>query len=128
MDDLISRSELLRSIKSQYCTDCDSYNGLRCRACHADDMLDLVDDTPSVDAVPVVHCMDCVYFRDRHVELPDGSERDYADGEEYVTAAVGVNVGSQCRKEEEPCFRERCDFCSRGVRKEATHGQEAPAD
>lgn len=118
MDDLISRSALMEAIKHQYCTDCDNYGGVRCRACHADDMMSLVDDSLAVDAVPVVRCKDCVYFRDRHVLLPDGSERDYADGEECVTADVGVNVGSQCRKEEEPCFRGGGDFCSRGVRKE----------
>lgn len=44
MDDLISRSELTEAIKRQYCTGCDNYNGSRCRACHADDMLSLVDD------------------------------------------------------------------------------------
>lgn len=44
VDDLISRSELTAAIKRQYCTDCDNYNGSRCRACHADDMLALVDD------------------------------------------------------------------------------------
>ena len=121
MDELISRSALLAAIRRQYCTDCDSYGGVRCRACHADDMMALADDAPAVDAVPVVRCKDCVYFREHHVCLPDGSERDYAEGEDYVHAGVGVNVGSQCRKEEEPCFREGCDFCSRGVRKEDAH-------
>lgn len=123
MDDLISRSELQIAIKRQYCTDCDSYYGLRCRACHADDMLALVDDAHSVDAVTVVRCKDCIYFRQRHIQLPDGTERDYAEGEEYVTADIGVNVGSQCRKEEEPCFREEGDFCSRGVKKEDDHAE-----
>ena len=51
MGDLISRSELSAAIKRQYCTDCNNYNGLRCRACHADDMLALVDD--SLDAGPL---------------------------------------------------------------------------
>lgn len=44
VSDLISRSELTAAIKRQYCTGCDNYNGSRCRACHADDMLSLVDD------------------------------------------------------------------------------------
>lgn len=43
--DLISRSELVAAIKRQYCTNCNNYNGVRCRACHADDMLALVDDS-----------------------------------------------------------------------------------
>ena len=50
MSDLISRSGLIEAIKCQYCTGCDNYNGSRCRACHADDMLALVDD--AVDAMP----------------------------------------------------------------------------
>ena len=50
MSDLISRSELTEAIKRQYCTGCDNYNGSRCRACHADDMLSLVDD--AADAMP----------------------------------------------------------------------------
>ena len=45
MDDLISRNTLVDAIKRQYCVDCDSYNGARCRACHADDMLALADDS-----------------------------------------------------------------------------------
>lgn len=44
VSELISRSELTEAIKRQYCTGCDNYNGSRCRACHADDMLSLVDD------------------------------------------------------------------------------------
>lgn len=120
MDDLISRSALLQAIKRQFrCAECNNYDGIRCRACPGDDMMDLVEDCLAVDAVEVVRCKDCVYFKKRHVRLADGTERDYADGEEYVTADVGINVGSQCRKEEEPCFREGCDFCSRGVRRKA---------
>lgn len=83
-----------------------------------EDAITDVEEAPVVDAVAVVRCKDCVYFRERHIRLPDGTERDYADGEDYVTVDVGVNVGSQCRKEEEPCFREGGDFCSRGVKKE----------
>lgn len=50
MSDLISRSKLTEAIKRQYCTYCNNYKGLRCRACHADDMLSLVDD--AADAGP----------------------------------------------------------------------------
>ena len=123
MDDLISRSELMAAIKRQYCTDCDSYDGLRCRACHADDMMDLVDDSLAVDAVEVVRCKDCIYFRERHIRLPDGSERDYAEGEGWVDIDVGVNVGNQCRREEKWVYRHHSDYCSRGVRKEDAHEQ-----
>lgn len=90
-------------------------------ACGYEDAIDEIEDAPTVEAVPVVRCKDCVYFRERHVLLADGTERDYATGEEWFAADVGINVGSQCRREEEPCFRDGCDFCSRGVRKVDDH-------
>lgn len=92
MDDLISRSELTQAIKRQYCIDCDSYDGLRCRACHVDDMLSLVDDVLSVDAVPVVRCKEC-----KECETDCGF-CDYWE--------TGRNFD---------------DYCSRGVRKEDAH-------
>lgn len=110
LDDLISRSAAIEAL-----TNAMSMTGYQSRA------IDAVRFLPIVEAVPVVRCKDCVYFRERHVRLADGTERDYAAGEESVTADVGINVGSQCRKEEEPCFREGGDFCSRGVRKEDDH-------
>ena len=134
MDDLINRSELMQAIKRQYCKDCDSYEGLRCRACHADDMLSLVDDVHSVDAIPVVRCKDCVYFKERHVRTSDGQEKSYAEmpteafgglDDMFVTAEYGINVGSQCLVDcdkgyidDKSVYREPGDFCSRGVRKE----------
>ena len=134
MDDLISRSELMQAIKRQYCTDFDSYDGLRCRACHADDMLSLVDDVLSVDAVPVVRCKDCVFFKDRHVLTRDGQEKSYAEMPKealdgmFATSEYGINVGSQCLVDcgkgyvdDKSVYREPGDFCSRGVRKEDAH-------
>ena len=139
MDDMISRSELMASIKRQYCTDCDSYDGLRCRACHVDDMLSLVDDFLAVDAVPVVRCKNCVYFKDRHVLTHDGQEKSYAEmpkeafgglNDMCVTSEYGINVGSKCLVDcgkgyvdDKSVYREPGDFCSRGVRKEDAHGK-----
>jgi hypothetical protein len=34
--------------RKRYCTDCDNYNGLKCRACWVDDMLSEVEDAPTV--------------------------------------------------------------------------------
>lgn len=50
-NDLISRSALLENIKRVYCADCNSYNGVRCRACGTGDALDMIEDAPAVDAL-----------------------------------------------------------------------------
>jgi len=34
--------------RKRYCTDCDNYNGVKCRACWVDDMLGDVDDAPTI--------------------------------------------------------------------------------
>ena len=34
--------------RKRYCTDCNNYNGVKCRACWVDDMLGEVDDAPTV--------------------------------------------------------------------------------
>lgn len=51
--------------KRDFCYDCNSYNEIRCRncqrACLVNDVLLELDDTPTVDTVPVVRCEDCKY-------------------------------------------------------------------
>lgn len=54
-NDLISRNTLIADIKRVYCTGCNSYDGVRCRACGTGDALDMVEDAPTVDAEPVRH-------------------------------------------------------------------------
>lgn len=54
MGDLISRAATLERMKSMAgCATCNNYNGVRCRACIWDDALNIVDELPAVDAVPV---------------------------------------------------------------------------
>ena len=55
MSDLISREALISEIKRVYCTGCNDYHGVRCRACGTGDALDMVEDAPAVDAEPVRH-------------------------------------------------------------------------
>lgn len=52
---LIDADALIESIKRVACTDCNSYEGVRCRACWADDAMCMADDAPEINAVPVVH-------------------------------------------------------------------------
>lgn len=56
---LIDSDKRIAEIKNQYCTGCDNYGGVRCRACWVDDAICLIDDAPTVDAVEVVRCLDC---------------------------------------------------------------------
>lgn len=56
-DDLISRAAAIECMKSMAdgCYTRNNYAGIRCRACMWDDAMDIVDELPAVDAVPVVH-------------------------------------------------------------------------
>ena len=35
-----------------YCKDCNSYNGIKCRACPFDDAMSFIEDYPAADVVP----------------------------------------------------------------------------
>lgn len=55
MAEYIERDALMLRIKEIHCAGCDSYNGVRCRACWVDDTLDYIDSEPAADVAPVVH-------------------------------------------------------------------------
>ena len=55
MDDFISREATIKRIKEVYCVSCNSYHGVRCRACGTGDAIDIIDDFPAADVAPVVH-------------------------------------------------------------------------
>lgn len=71
---LIDADKRIAEIKNQYCTGCDNYGGVRCRACWVDDAICLIDDAPTVDAVEVVRCRDCKHlmFSDCYGECGEG--------------------------------------------------------
>ena len=62
MAEYIEREALMRRIKEIHCAECDSYHGVRCRACWVDDTLDYIDSEPAADVVEVVRCKYCKYF------------------------------------------------------------------
>ena len=62
MDDFISREATIKRIKEVYCVGCNSYHGVRCRACGTGDAIDMIEDAPAADVVPVVRCKDCKYL------------------------------------------------------------------
>ena len=55
MAEYIEREALMRRIKEIHCAECDSYNGVRCRACWVDDTLDYIDSEQAADVAPVRH-------------------------------------------------------------------------
>ena len=55
MTEYIEREALMRRIKEIHCAECDSYHGVRCRACWVDDTLDYIDSEPAADVAQVVH-------------------------------------------------------------------------
>lgn len=55
MAEYIEREAAIEYARLLYCKDCNSYNGVRCRACAFDDVLLLIEDVPTADVVEVRH-------------------------------------------------------------------------
>lgn len=55
MDEFISREATIKRIHEVCCASCDSYHGVRCRACGTGDAIDIIGDAPAADVAPVVH-------------------------------------------------------------------------
>ena len=70
MAEYIERDALMLRIKEIHCAECDSYNGVRCRACWVDDTLDYIDSEPAANVEPVVCCKDCKYWQDNNDGYP----------------------------------------------------------
>lgn len=119
MDDYISRAEAV-ALAMQYCPDDD---GVCSQAGH--DLRELLDDlenAPPADVRPVVLCRDCKFWKDQHIRMNDGRDRQYGVDEKTVTNDIGINVGAMCCYEDgrgwggadKRVFRNGNDFCSRG--------------
>lgn len=52
MAEHIEREATIKRIEEAYCADCNSYNGVRCRACGTGDAIDMIED--AADVAPVV--------------------------------------------------------------------------
>lgn len=55
MAECIEREATIKRIKEVYCVGCNSYNGVRCRACGTGDAIDIIEDAPAADVAPVRH-------------------------------------------------------------------------
>lgn len=63
MDEFISREATIKRIKEVYCVGCNSYHGVRCRACGTGDAIDMIEDAPAADVAPVVHGRWVTHYR-----------------------------------------------------------------
>ena len=52
---LTDTETVIRKLRKANCAECDNYNAIRCRAGWVDDVVSLLEDSPTVDAVEVVH-------------------------------------------------------------------------
>ena len=59
MAKLINADKRIAEIKKLYCDGCDNRCGAKCFDCWVDDVMCLIDDAPSVDAMEVVRCRSC---------------------------------------------------------------------
>ena len=55
MSKYIEREATIKRIEEVYCVGCNSYNGVRCRACSTGDAIDIIEDAPAADVAPVRH-------------------------------------------------------------------------
>lgn len=62
MGECIEREATIKRIKEVYCVGCNSYNGVRCRACGTGDAIDMIEDAPAADVAPVVRCVNCKHL------------------------------------------------------------------
>ena len=83
MDEFISREATIKRIKEVYCAGCNSYNGVRCRACGTGDAIDIIEDAPAADVAPVVRCTDCKYHDDYGVHFCNRLGMDCPDDSDF---------------------------------------------
>lgn len=115
---LIDADATIKYLREFRCKDCDRRKGMKngkirfcyeiggvpCRACDIGDTIDyFLDDaiSPTIDAVPVVRCENCIYFEPNNYEEGDSTGR--------------------CRNRYSPCENQQTDmtwFCADGEKKE----------
>lgn len=94
MTDLIRREDAIKSLRGRFCGDCKPC--AKCDVCDTDTLFNDLMRIPAADAVEVVKCGDCEYYK----------PYDIYDGK----------IGS-CRKNGR-MFMVRNEYCGKGVRKE----------
>lgn len=99
----------------------------------ADVLRQLIDIQPTVDAMPVIRCKDCIYYDPPHIENK-GEWYEYENmpldafdpiTKKYVNVAYGINIGGRCCRDYECGYSEdkrvyvsETNYCGRAERKE----------
>lgn len=104
---LIDADATVKYLRVFRCKDCDRRKGMKngkirfcyeigdapCRACDIGDTIDYFldeDISPTIDAVPVVRCKDCVYWQDNNDGYPHKDckwrEDETPDPDDYCSA------------------------------------------
>ena len=109
MAECIEREATIKRIKEVYCVGCNSYNGVRCRACGTGDAIDIIEDAPAADVAPVVH--------GRWEMRPTGMVTD--TGPEYKAYCTICN---EPNKQYQPPFCPHCGAKMDGERKDGKDG------
>ena len=95
---LIDADAAIKYLREFRCKDCDKRKGMKngkirfcyeigdapCRACDIGDTIDYFFDediSPTIDAVPVVHCKDCKHRLECDYWIENGDDWFCADGE-----------------------------------------------
>ena len=96
MAEYIEREALMRRIKEIHCAECDSYHGVRCRACWVDDTLDYIDSEPAADVAPVRHGRWIEHKHFHHDHYIDSTyECSECKAEEPLTSDYCPNCGAK---------------------------------
>lgn len=89
----ISRDLALRQLNATcLATDCDNYNGVRCRACAYADAMDFIDAIPAADVQPVKHG----YWKDIMMSEATGWDLSLTGGKDAVCETVCSVCGDCC--------------------------------
>ena len=95
--------------------------------------IEVLSNEPTIDAVPVIRCKDCIYYDPPHIEN-NGERYEYENmpleafdpiTKKYVNVAYGINIGGRCCRDYECGYSEdkrvyvsETNYCGRAERKE----------
>lgn len=129
MDEYINKKEVLHQICAEKCG---NYGYEECAAPQRCLECQIIEEFEAADVAPMVRCKNCIYWKDRHIKLDDGTERPYTEEElqEFcgmVPLSIGINVSSYCTRVKLEDTNFWCgpdDFCSKGARMDGTEDNE----
>lgn len=88
-----------------YCKDCNSYNGVKCRACAFDDAMLYIEDHPAADVVPKSECMMCGEMTGKVIvqlqeQISELNKRQFPSYCQAFSEEEAINTGRQYGKAE----------------------------